>query len=133
MVPARVGAKRSFHGGGGVASARAARAGTNLKFLPPGTSLGVEDVTSARGQPIWYQLYATNKWEATAAMVKRAEKAGCLAVAVTVDGVSGRNQETLFRLRPTDTRDCSGCHDSSSLQTRAMYQGLDLSGPTDTH
>ena len=65
-------------------------------------------------------------------MVKRAEKAGCLAVAVTVDGVSGRNQETLFRLRSTDTRDCSGCHDRSSLQTRAMYQGLDLSGPTDT-
>src|SRR4029077_3520800 len=65
-------------------------------------------------------------------MVKRAEKAGCLAVAVTVDGVSGRNQETLFRLRPTDTRDCSGSHDRSSLRTRAMYQGLDLSGPTDT-
>jgi isopentenyl diphosphate isomerase/L-lactate dehydrogenase-like FMN-dependent dehydrogenase len=89
-------------------------------------------VTSARRQPIWYQLYVTNKWDATEAMVKRAEKAGCLAVAVTVDGVSGRNQETLFRLRPTDTRDCSGCHDRSSLQTRAMYQGLDLSGPTDT-
>ena len=65
-------------------------------------------------------------------MVKRAEKAGCLAVAVTVDGVSDRNQETLFRLRPTDTRDCSGCHDRSRPQTRAMYQGLDLSGPTDT-
>src|SRR4029077_4292491 len=65
-------------------------------------------------------------------MVKRAEKAGCLAVAVTVDGVSGRNQETLFRLRPTATRDCSGRHDRSSLRTRAMYQGLDLSGSTDT-
>jgi isopentenyl diphosphate isomerase/L-lactate dehydrogenase-like FMN-dependent dehydrogenase len=132
IVLAPVGGQRSFHDEGEVASARAAKVGNHLQILSTGTSLGVEDVTSARGQPIWYQLYATNKWEATAAMVKRAEKAGCLAVAVTVDGVSGRNQETLFRLRPTDTRDCSGCHDRSSLQTRAMYQGLDLSGPTDT-
>ena len=33
-------------------------------------------------------------------MIKRAEKAGCTAVAVTVDRTGGRNQETLFRLRP---------------------------------
>jgi hypothetical protein len=69
-------------------------------------------------------------------MVKRAENAGCLAVAVTVDRSGGRNQETLFRLRPTDTRDCNGCHDRSSLQasmrTRAMYQGIDLSGLKNT-
>jgi len=33
-------------------------------------------VTGGARQPIWYQLYATNKWEAIAAMVKvRAEKA----------------------------------------------------------
>jgi isopentenyl diphosphate isomerase/L-lactate dehydrogenase-like FMN-dependent dehydrogenase len=39
-------------------------------------------------------------------------------------------------MRPTDTRDCNGCHDRSSLQasmkTRAMYQGIDLSGMTNT-
>ena len=62
-------------------------------------------------------------------MVKRAEKAGVLAVAVTVDRSGGRNQETLFRLRPSDTRDCDGCHDRTSLQanlkTRAMYQGVE--------
>src|SRR5262249_58309914 len=96
-------------------------------LVPPAASWGVEDVASARGLPIWYQLYATNKWEVAEAMVKRAEKAGCLAVAVTVDRASGRNQETLFRLRATDTRDCNACHDRSSLQasmrTRAMYQG----------
>src|SRR4051812_5248834 len=69
-------------------------------------------------------------------MVKRAEKAGVLAVAVTVDRSGGRNQETLFRLRPTDTRDCNGCHDRSSLQanlkTRAMYQGVNLEGMSHT-
>jgi len=53
-----------------------------------------------------------------------------------VDRSGGRNQETLARLRPSDTRDCSGCHDRSSFQanlrTRAMYQGVDISGLTHT-
>ena len=119
-----------------LARARAAKAGNHLQILSTATSIGVEDVIAARGAPIWYQLYATNKWEVAEAMVKRAEKAGALAVAVTVDRSGGRNQETLFRLRRTDTRDCSGCHDRSSLQasmrTRAMYQGIDLSGLTNT-
>src|SRR5207247_1649706 len=136
IVLAPVGGQRSFHDEGEVASARAAKVGNHLQILSTATSLGVEDVTSARGQPIWYQLYATNKWEVAETMVKRAEKAGCYAVAVTVDRSGGRNQETLFRLRPTDTRDCNGCHDRSSLQasmrTRAMYQGIDLSGLANT-
>src|SRR5436305_13407280 len=136
IVLAPVGGQRSFHDEGEVASARAAKVGNHLQILSTATSLGVEDVTSARGQPIWYQLYATNKWEVAETMVKRAEKAGCYAVAVTVDRSGGRNQETLFRLRPTDTRACNGRHDRSSLQasmkTRAMYQGIDLSGLTNT-
>src|SRR5437016_6206824 len=136
IVVAPVGGQKSFHDEGEVASARAAKVGNHLQILSTATSTPVEDVTSARGQPIWYQLYATNKWEVAETMVKRAEKAGCYAVAVTVDRSGGRNQETLFRLRPTDTRDCNGCHDRSSLQasmrTRAMYQGIDLSGLANT-
>src|SRR6266513_478538 len=126
IVLAPVGGQRSFHDEGEVASARAAKVGNHLQILSTATSLGVEDVSSARGQPIWYQLYATNKWEVAETMVKRAEKAGCYAVAVTIDRSGGRNQETLFRLRPTDTRDCNACHDRTNLQTnlrgRAMFQ-----------
>jgi 4-hydroxymandelate oxidase len=136
IVLAPVGGQRSFHDEGELAAARGAKAGNHLQILSTATSTGVEDVTAARGAPIWYQLYATNKWEVAQAMVKRAENAGCLAVAVTVDRSGGRNQETLARLRPTDTRDCNGCHDRSSLQaslrTRAMYQGLDVSGLRNT-
>jgi isopentenyl diphosphate isomerase/L-lactate dehydrogenase-like FMN-dependent dehydrogenase len=136
IVLAPVGGQRSFHDDGEVASAKAAKAGNHLQILSTATSIGVEDVSAARGAPIWYQLYATNRWEVAEAMVKRAEKAGCLAVAVTVDRSGGRNQETLFRMLPGDSRDCSGCHDRSSLQaslkTRAMYQGIDLSGLTNT-
>ncbi len=136
IVLAPVGGQRSFHADGEVASARGAKSGNHLQILSTATSMGVEDVTAARGAPVWYQLYATNKWEVAEHMVKRAEKAGCLAVAVTVDRSGGRNQETLFRLRPSDTRNCADCHDRSSLQanmrTRAMYQGVDLSGLTNT-
>src|SRR5262249_47308058 len=132
IVVAPVGGQRSFHEDGELATARGARAGNHLQILSTATSTGVEDVSAARGAPIWYQLYATNKWEVAQAMVKRAENAGCLAGARS----GGRNQETLFRLRASDTRDCNACHDRSSLQasmrTRAMYQGLDLSGLRNT-
>jgi 4-hydroxymandelate oxidase len=136
IVLAPVGGQRSFHDEGEVASARAAKVGNHLQILSTMTSIGVEDVTAGRDAPLWYQLYATNKWEVAEALVKRAEKAGALAVAVTVDRSGGRNQETLFRMRPSDTRDCSGCHDRSSLQaslkTRAMFIGIDTSGLRNT-
>jgi isopentenyl diphosphate isomerase/L-lactate dehydrogenase-like FMN-dependent dehydrogenase len=137
IVIAPVGGQQSFHEEGEVAVAKAARQGNHLQILSTVTNIGVEEVTAARGAPLWYQLYATNKWDVAKAMVMRAEKAGSLAVAVTVDRSGGRNQETLFRLRPTDTRECSGCHDRGSglaatLTRRAMYQGIDMSGLTNT-
>jgi isopentenyl diphosphate isomerase/L-lactate dehydrogenase-like FMN-dependent dehydrogenase len=127
-----IGGQRSFHPDGEIGVAKAAKAGNHLQILSTVASNSVEDVTAARGQPIWQQLYATNKWEIAAAVTKRAENAGCHAIAVTVDRSGGRNQETLFRLRRGDTRECSGCHDNSSLQasyrTRPMYSNLDMSG-----
>jgi hypothetical protein len=57
-----------------------------------------------------------------------ARGAGRVSVAVTIDRNGGRNQETLFRLTRTDARDCSACHDRTSMTTsfvrRSMYQGL---------
>jgi len=136
IIVAPVGGQKSFHPEGEIATARGAKAGNHLQILSTATTSGVEEVTAARGQPIWYQLYATNKQEVTEVIVKRAEKAGCLALAVTVDRNGGRNQETLYRLTRTDTRQCDSCHDRSSLQAnmrrRSMYEGTDLSGLTHT-
>src|SRR5258707_1789826 len=136
IVCAPIGGQRSFHNDAESGVARAAKAGDHLQILSTMTSDTVEDVTKARGAPIWLQLYATNKWEVAAAITKRAENAGCTALAVTVDRNGGRNQETLARLRPSDTRDCSGCHDRSNLQTslktRAMWKDLDLTGLRNT-
>ena len=136
IVVAPIGGQKAFHDEGEIATAKAAKVGNHLQILSTATTSSPEDVTAARGGPIWYQLYATNKWEVAKAFVTRAEKAGCPVVAVTVDRSGGRNQETLFRLLPSDTRDCNGCHDRSSLQAnmarRAMYQGVDISGLTHT-
>jgi isopentenyl diphosphate isomerase/L-lactate dehydrogenase-like FMN-dependent dehydrogenase len=136
IVVAPVGGQRSFHAEGEIATARGAKAGNHLMILSTATTAGVEEVTAARGAPVWYQLYATNKWEVAKGMVTRAEKAGCPVVAVTVDRSGGRNQETLFRLQRTDSRQCDSCHDRSSLQAnlrrRSMYEGLDVSGLSHT-
>ncbi|MBX9773594.1 MAG: alpha-hydroxy-acid oxidizing protein [Xanthobacteraceae bacterium] len=136
IVLAPVGGQRSFHDDGEVGAARAAKAGNHLQIMSTMTSYGVEDVMKARGAPIWLQLYATNKFEVAKAITQRSEAAGCTAVAVTVDRSGGRNQEALFRLRPSDTRDCNACHDRTNLQTnlkgRAMFQGLDISGLRNT-
>src|SRR3954470_1527432 len=136
IVVAPIGGQKSFQAEGEIATAKGAKAGNHLMILSTATTSSVEDVTAARGAPVWYQLYATNKWDVAKAFVTRAEKAGCPVVAVTVDRNGGRNQETLFRLERTDTRDCKTCHDRGSLQAslkrRSMYDGVDVSGLTNT-
>lgn len=128
------GGNKFFHPDGESAVARAARVGNHLQILSTSSNDSVDDVTKARGAPIWFQLYASPQWEVAQALIKRAESAGCPVLAVTVDRVGGRNQETLFRLRRSDTRECDTCHDRSSFAKRAIrrhnYDGIDLSSIT---
>ena len=132
IIIAPTGGHMAYHLDGETGVAKAAKAGDHLMILSTQSTTSIEDVTAARGRPIWYQLYATNKFEVAKHHVQRAEKAGALAVAVTVDRSGGRNQETLFRLQRTDQRQCSDCHDNSSLvaaqRDKPMYEGVDLSG-----
>src|SRR5260221_6011611 len=128
------GGNQFFHPDGEVAVARAARAGNHLQILSTSSNFSVEDVTKARGAPIWFQLYASPRWEVAQALIKKADGAGCPVLMVTVDRIAGRNQETLFRLTRTDTRECSACHDRSSFAARSVrrhnYDGIDLTGIT---
>jgi 4-hydroxymandelate oxidase len=128
------GGNKFFHPDGEVAVAKAARIGNHLQILSTSANDSVEDVTKARGAPIWFQLYASPQWEVAQALIKRAEATGCPVLVVTVDRIGGRNQETLFRLMREDTRECSGCHDRTSFAKRALrrhnYDGIDLSGIT---
>jgi 4-hydroxymandelate oxidase len=136
IICAPVGGQKSWHADGESAVAKACKQGNHLQILSTVTSTSVEDIRADRDGPVWMQLYATNKWEVAENIIRRAEKAGCTALAVTVDRNGGRNQETLLRLQKTDTRDCSSCHDRTNLttqtRTRPMYNVTDLTGLTNT-
>jgi 4-hydroxymandelate oxidase len=127
IIIAPTGGNRAFHGDGELAVARAARARRHLQILSTAASTSVDDVTRERGAPIWFQLYASPSWDVAQALVKRAEAAGCPVVALTVDRVAGRNQETFVRLRRVDRRECNDCH-APGVRTRPNYEGIDLSG-----
>jgi 4-hydroxymandelate oxidase len=130
IIIAPTGGNRAFHVDGELAVAHAAKARRHLQILSTAASTSVEDVTRERGTPIWFQLYASPSWDVAKALVKRAEAAGCPVVALTVDRVAGRNQETFFRLRKADARVCSDCHGTTlqdRARTRPNYDGIDLS------
>ena len=134
---APVGGHRAYHPEGELASARGAKVGGHMQILSTQTTTSVEEVTAARGAPIWYQLYPTNDWGVTTALVRRAEDAGCPVVAVTVDRPAARKSETFLRLERTDTRDCSVCHAQTGLlkdttRRKPMWEGIDLSGLENT-
>jgi 4-hydroxymandelate oxidase len=132
IVIAPIGSQKAYHPDGELAAARAGKIGNHLQMLSTQANTSIEDIIAARGAPVWHQLYATNKYEVAVHHIKRAEKAGALAVAVTIDGNGARNQETLFRLQKNDTRDCQQCHDrrdlTSQYKRRPMYDDADLTG-----
>jgi 4-hydroxymandelate oxidase len=130
IVLCPLGAQRAFHPEGEIAVARAAKARGHLQILSTVTSTGVEDVIAARGAPVWFQLYTTSSFDVTTKLVRRAEAAGCPAVAVTVDLPAGRNIETALRLARTDTRACTACHApaGSAFSSRPMFSQIDAAG-----
>ncbi len=126
-----VGSQRAFFPEGEIATAKAANSRRTLQILSTVTTTSVEDVNAARGEPVWYQLYPTDVWDITQALVRRAEAAGCPALALTVDLAGGSNRVTLARSLRHDARDCTACHTTSRTQLsgfvvgKPMFKGLD--------
>ncbi len=128
------GSQRAFHPDGELATARAAKSEKHLMLLSTVSTTSVEDVTAARGAPIWYQLYATSRWDITEKLLRRAEGAGCPVVVYTVDLPVSSNRITLQRFIKRDRRDCTQCHAQSdaygSMNTqfarKPMFDGLDV-------
>lgn len=136
IVLAPVGSQMAFHPDGEVAVARAAKAKGHLQILSTMTTASVEEVTAARGAPIWYQLYPTAKWAVTEALVRRAEAAGCPALVLTVDLPVISHRETASELARLDERDCAACHEQGAstyfrVDRKPMFDGLDTSGLRD--
>jgi len=131
IILAPVGSQKAFHPEGEIAVARAAGIRNHLQILSTAATASVEAVAAARGGPIWYQLYPTDSWRVTQALMKRAETAGCPVLVLTVDLPAGRNTETQARFAKEDTRQCSSCHLpgwSGFLRRKPMFDGLDVTG-----
>ena len=101
-----------------------------MQILSTLSSTPLEAVNAARGEPVWFQLYPTNDWNVTTALVARAEKAGCTVLVLTVDNL-GNNRVTQQRLMRTDERTCSACHamppsTGRFFVTRPMFSGIDV-------
>jgi isopentenyl diphosphate isomerase/L-lactate dehydrogenase-like FMN-dependent dehydrogenase len=133
IVIAPVGSNRAFHPDAEIAVAKAAKLGNHLQILSTVATTSIEDAIAARGAPVWFQLYTTQKWEIAEALVKRAETAGAPAIAVTLDVRSSAKWETFVRLRRTDTRDCGSCHGLSDyLSRKPNFSGIELGGVSGT-
>jgi isopentenyl diphosphate isomerase/L-lactate dehydrogenase-like FMN-dependent dehydrogenase len=120
-----VGSQGAYHADAELGTARAAAAKGHHMILSTQASTAIERVAEARGAPIWFQLYPTNRWEYTVAMLQRAEAAGCSAVCLTIDLPGGRNTETQSVLTREDTRTCSNCHTG---QAKPIFDGLNMRG-----
>jgi 4-hydroxymandelate oxidase len=133
IVMAPTGSNRAFHPDGELAAVKAAKAGNHLQILSTVATTSIEDAIAARGAPLWFQLYTTQRREVGEALVKRAEAAGAPAIAVTLDVRSPAKWETLARLRRTDTRDCGSCHGFNDyLSRKPNFSGIDLGGVSGT-
>lgn len=135
------GSQRAFHPDGELATARAARAQKHLMLLSTVSTTSVEEVATARGEPVWHQLYPTSRWPVTERLLRRAEGAGCPVVVLTVDLPVSSNRLSLARWIKRDRRDCSQCHASgdaygsrnTTFARKPMFDGLDLAaGDFDT-
>ncbi|MDG6107257.1 alpha-hydroxy-acid oxidizing protein [Dactylosporangium aurantiacum] len=83
---------RLAHPDGELATARGAAAAGTVLVVSMAATTPVEDIAAAGG-PLWFQLYPQPDLEFTAAVVRRAERAGCRALVVTVDSpVFGRRE-----------------------------------------
>ncbi|HEV7877619.1 alpha-hydroxy acid oxidase [Bradyrhizobium sp.] len=129
IVIAPTGSNRAFHPDAEVAVAKAARTGNHLQILSTVATTSIEDAIAARGAPVWFQLYTTQRWEIGEALARRAERAGAPVIVVTLDVRSSAKWETFTRLRRTDTRDCGSCHGGNDyLSRKPNFAGIALGG-----
>jgi len=105
-----VGSQKAFHPEGEIAVARAAKARGHMQTLSTVGTTSYEDLSAARGTPVWFQLYHRTDWTQTLAMIKRVERAGCPVIAFTIDQIGGSNRETMLREAKRDERQCERCH-----------------------
>lgn len=125
------GSQRGFHADGELATARAAAARGVEMMLSSVTSTAIEAVNTARGRPVWFQLYTSDDWAATMSRVRRAEVSGSPILVLTVD-LPDSNREAVMRFRRDDNPDCQGCHSPGGF-SRDRYPMIEGGGIRTDH
>jgi 4-hydroxymandelate oxidase len=132
---APVGSQRAFHPQAELATATAAAQQGHQMVLSSVSSNSIGEVASSYGQAPWFQLYPTDSWKVTEALIRRVEDAGCPALVLTLDNGASSYRERLVRQRLVSKVNCAACHQPGPqgyLRTRGTYKDIDLSEVT-TH
>lgn len=115
-----IGRLTTYHPDAETGTCRAAGRYNIAQGLATNTTIPTEQANKLRegGGPVMFQLYQQNNWEITKMIVQRAERSGCRAMLVTVDGVGNRKLASLERQRRDDKRLCATCHNVSKTNPK---------------
>jgi 4-hydroxymandelate oxidase len=128
LVLCPVAALEAYHTEGESGAARAAKARGILQIQSNQSSQGYEQIMEARGEPQWFQLYATPDWNANKRLLDRVAKAGCPVLVWTVDLLGGSNRELQRRTLGSQEYNrplCQNCHNHKEGYQRPMRRGMD--------
>jgi isopentenyl diphosphate isomerase/L-lactate dehydrogenase-like FMN-dependent dehydrogenase len=128
-----VAALEAYHTEGESGAARAARARQILQMQSNQSSQSYDQIAEARGEPHWFQLYATPDWNVNKRLLDRVAGAGCPVLVWTIDLLGGSNRELSRRSLGAQGYDrplCQNCHNHKPGYQRPMRRGLE--GPAGT-
>jgi isopentenyl diphosphate isomerase/L-lactate dehydrogenase-like FMN-dependent dehydrogenase len=101
VMLAPTGGGRLAHPEGELAGARAAGAAGTLQWVTTFAGFPIEDIMAAATGPVGFQLYYPGSRDAAAELIERVQRAGCVALALTVDTAVGPRPEVPARGRVT--------------------------------
>lgn len=130
VILSPVGSQKAFHPDAELASAKGAAAMGNQFTISTVSSVSVGEVAKVYNRPVWFQLYPTDTWAVTEAILRKAEDAGCTVLVMTVDNGASSNREQLIRARLASKVPCNSCHKpgvQGYLSTRRTFDGIDFS------
>ena len=123
IIMAPVGGLGMAHRNGEVEAALGAKLTGHKMILSTAATFGIEEVSAARGEPVWYQLYPTNIWEITQGILRRVEASGSDVLFLTAD-IPARNQDRMRRF-DQNAEPCTECHiPGTTFADKTMLQGL---------
>ncbi len=119
---------QAYHTEGEVGAARAARARGILQLQSHQSSQSYDEISEARGEPHWFQMYTVEDWNVNKRVIDRVANAGCPVLVWTIDLLGGSNRELQRRSLAGEGLEsalCQQCHNHRPGYQRPMRAGLE--------